>query len=124
MALVIPVEGPPFLLTAEAHPSHFGPDGMLLETMQMLVGGCIEHVGLHPPAHVRIEQHAERVVRLTLKPELEPGAVTYQNLVINEEGKLEQLPPNPAATAIAQRHGLPDDVIVGLAILLTDEEFQ
>ena len=103
MALIIPVAQPTILCTATTHPDRFGEDGMTLEAMQAVVGGYIEHVYLNPT----------RVI----------DGVTYVHLIVNEEGKLDRLPTNAVATAIARLGGLVD-VIVGPAILLTDEEFQ
>lgn len=69
-----------------------GPDGTLtLEQMQRLVGGYIEIVPLRG--------HEEQL------------------LVVNEDGKLKQLPVNSLATEEYMRFYGPRDVIVGDAIL-------
>ena len=73
----------------EVHPK----DGEVfsLEELQAFVGGWIEHVGL------------------------EDG----RSMWINEEGKLEGLPWNIAASLLAD---LPGDVIVGPALVATNAE--
>lgn len=122
MAIIIPVDATPYVVDKETNPEQFGPDGMTLEVMQALVGGYIEHVYMHPVPKVLLQAVADKL-RLSVHADLD-GGVAYPHLVLNEEGKLLNLPVNPTATAIARQHGLPHDVIVGTVILLIDEEFQ
>lgn len=105
MAIVLPLNHPPYACTADTDPDWFGEDGMNLDALQHLVGGYIEHIQLNPPALY--------------------NGVHYPHLVFNEEGKLEGLPVNHNASTVAYNGGLPvEDFIVGPAIMLTDEEFQ
>jgi len=63
-----------------------------LSTLQEQVGGCVEFLG--------VDQHLAAI--------------------INEEGKLDGLPPNSVATAFAHKHcGIaPSDIIVGDMLLV------
>jgi hypothetical protein len=126
MALILPVEGGAYEMTAASHPEAFGPDGMTLETMQQLVGGYIEHVTMHPPLAATRHPNTDGTSMLMFYATAGGGHgfPLFAHLVINEEGKLDGLPLNIAATELARRGGLQGDVIVGPAILLTDEEFQ
>ncbi len=65
-----------------------------LEELQALVGGSIEVVAL------------------------EDGRL----LVLNEEGKVEGLPYNEQATALARGCLFPGDFIVGIAVVVTEQE--
>jgi hypothetical protein len=126
MALILPVEGGAYEMTAASHPEAFGPDGMTLETMQQLVGGYIEHVTLHPAQCASTIPKPDGGSTLLFTPyeDAADNCQVFAHLVINEEGKLDGLALNVAATELARRGGLLGDVIVGPAILLTDEEFQ
>lgn len=126
MALIIPVDGPAYQMTAASHPKAFGPDGMTLQTMQQLVGGYIEHVTLHPAqcASALPTPTGGCTLLFTPREEAAKDCQVFVHLVINEEGKLDGLALNVNATELARRGGLVGDVIVGPAILLTDEEFQ
>lgn len=104
MAIIIALDGTITHRTADSHPEQFGPDGMTLQAMQAVVEGYIEHVQLDPP--------------------FEMSGVSYAHLVVNEEGKLKGLSVNAVATDIAQEYGHLADIIVGPALLATDEEFQ
>lgn len=69
-----------------------GDDGSItLEEMQKAVGGYIEMAG---------------------------SAFGGLVMIVNEEGKLRDLPYNPVATAIKGVGGLPDDYIVGTVLLV------
>lgn len=72
-----------------------------LEDMQGLVGGYIEHVGIH----VTID------------------GVLYKHLIVNEEGKLDGLPVNAKATEIVNFIGIAD-IIVGDVIFMEPGEFE
>jgi hypothetical protein len=103
MALIYPIDAPYYTLDSR-DPAYFTDNAMNLKAMQDLVGGYIECVALNPPV-------------------VELGA-TFVYMIVNEEGKLDGLPVNRAATDIAHAHGLQGDYIVGPAILLEDHEFQ
>lgn len=104
MALILPNDGTPsYTITPATQPTWFTQDGMTLTAMQQLVGGYIEHVGLVPAVLI--------------------DGTLYTHMVVNEEGKLQGLPLNRAATLIAQLVGR-QDVIVGSALLLTSKELQ
>lgn len=78
-----------------------------LEELQEFVGGMIEYIGPH------------RLVRATLGSGL--LRVTNQTLmVINEEGKLNNLPVNELATSLYRNGHI--DPIVGDVVVLTGKE--
>ena len=105
MAIIINLDDTTTHQSATTHPANYGPDGMTLEAMQAAVGGYIEHISLIPPYVC--------------------SGVSYPHMVMNELGKLENLPCNDSATNIAERRGLmPGDYIAGVAILLEKDEMQ
>ncbi|MDU8351436.1 DUF3846 domain-containing protein [Pseudomonas syringae pv. actinidiae] len=73
-----------------------------LEWLQEQVGGYLEQLSLHPP--------------------VEFNGKTYHGMMLNEEGKLEQLPANQIASNIATEGGLVNDVIVGNVVLYSEGE--
>lgn len=126
MALFVPHDGPAYIINATTHPDAYGDAGMTLEHMQHLVGGYIEHVSMHPivVGVLVTTDDGQKAIGLALPEYDGPDAMRWPHLVVNEEGKLDGLPINPVATDIARRHGLPDDVIVGHAIFLEEDEMQ
>lgn len=105
MAIHIKTNSQSTLVNIQTHPQFFkgeGDRGMHLAAMQELVGGMIQIIRLKKPV-VLDEQ-------------------TYRILGMNEEGKLSGLKFNAVATRLAGDSLSIGDIIVGDAILLTDEE--
>jgi hypothetical protein len=73
-----------------------------LEWLQGQVGGYLESLFFTAP--------------------LEYRGKTYQGMMLNEQGKLDNLPVNEVATAIAIKGGLSGDFIVGNVVLFSDGE--
>ena len=131
MALIIPLNDAPYLMTAETHPELYETGGSLtLEAMQQMVGGYIEHVFLHPTPRRSLLVSKVRRRRGVLEgappnaADVPDDFLPYVHLVINEEGKLNGLDINPIASALVQRHGLRGDVICGPALFLGQDEMQ
>lgn len=92
MATLIKASGPPVYIAPA------NGIGFSLAELQALVGGYIEIV------------RAPYVV----------GQETALYLVVNEDGKRLELPPNPVATVLYhQAGGRPDDIVVGDVVLAT-----
>lgn len=105
MAIIINLDDTTTHRSAATHPELYDADGMTLEAMQAIVGGYIEHIMLIPPYVC--------------------SGVSYPHMVMNELGKLENLPCNDSATNIAAPRGLMlTDYIAGVAILLEKDEMQ
>jgi len=131
MALMIPLNDAPYLMTTETHPELYETSGSLtLEAMQQMVGGYIEHVFLHPTPRLRLTLDTSNDLRGVLEgappnaTDVPDDFLPYVHLVINEEGKLNGLAINPIASALVQRHGLRGDVICGPALFLGQDEMQ
>jgi hypothetical protein len=73
-----------------------------LEWLQEKVGGYIE--------------------RLSFSEPLEYKGRAYLGMMLNEEGKLQNLPVNEIATALAIKGGLRYDFIVGNVVLFSEGE--
>ena len=125
MALVIPFNGQPYELTRASHPQHYDDLGLSLPTLQALVGGFIEHVGLPPDLRAALVEIEEGNVQLVMT-QAPTAAPCYPHLILNEEGKLQGLPVNAQMTLNC--HALRaidyDDFIVGVAVLLREDEFK
>lgn len=97
MALVIKTDG---TITEVVN----SPQLNQLEWLQAQVGGYLEQIRLHPP----VEFNGKR----------------YDGMMLNEDGKIEQLQINAIATSIAIKGGLINDVIVGDVILYSEGEIE
>jgi hypothetical protein len=73
-----------------------------LEWLQEKVGGYIECLSFSKP--------------------LTYNGKTYLGMMLNDEGKLQNLPVNEVATALAIKGGLRYDVIVGNVVLFSEGE--
>jgi hypothetical protein len=105
MALVIRTNQDMGLIDPARLPEMYSEDaGLKLEIMQKLVAGSIEAIYLGAGVNV--------------------NDTVYHWMVINEEGKLKGLPLNAFATKIFRGCCNPDDVIVGVAILLQEDEMK
>lgn len=105
MAVHIKTNSESTLVNIQTHPEYFkgeGDRGMHLKAMQELVGGPIQIIRLKKP--VTLEE------------------ITYNIMGMNEEGKFSGLKFNAVATRLARESLFHGDIIVGDAILLTDEE--
>lgn len=105
MAVHIKTNDQSTLINIQTHPQYFkgeGDRGMHLKAMQELVGGPIQIIRLNKPVVLDGE--------------------TYRIMGMNEEGKFSGLKFNAVATRLAADSLFIGDVIVGDAILLSDEE--
>lgn len=106
MAIHIKTNHEATLVNQESHPQYFVGDGdrsMTLKAMQELVGGPVQIIRLKKPVVL--------------------DDLTYPVMGINEEGKFSGLKFNGVATRIASDSIRIGDVIVGDAILFTNEEW-
>lgn len=105
MALVIEINRQTRVFNADTNPEKYEPKvGLKLSVLQEEVGGFIQ--------------------LLTFREPLELDGRQYRHMVLNEEGKIRELPGNPIASQIAwfsqtiSRH----DCIVGNVVLLEEGE--